>query len=669
MKTHLSFLVAVRCGFLALMCHSPLSRAGEDDIPWSFHPLYRPALPAVTKDGWERDPMDRFILNKLESKGIAPTKDADRSILIRRVTFDLTGLPPTPGEIDAFLRDPAKDDQALASVVDNLLKSPRFGERWARHWLDVVRYSDSVGRTMNASFPFARRYRDYVIDAFNKDKPYNRFIAEQVAGDLLPFTSSDEQAESRIATGLLTMASLDLSEGGELFRLDQVDDQIDVTTRAFLGLTMSCARCHNHKTDPISQADYYSLAGIFYSTQTLQGQQPKGYLGPNGYVDVDNLVRVPVSGDSTGADGTEQRASAADTGDDASKMDMMNQGNGYPVYFPYDPTRAMGVAEGEVEDCAIAIKGDPFNRGETPPRGGFQLLNLPKLPPIPDQSSGRLELAKWLTMPTHPLTARVMVNRIWQHLFGRGLVRSVDDFGITGDAPTHPELLDHLAVRFVESGWSVKAMIRSILMSRSYRLSSAGDAAKENLDGSNDLFWRMNLRRLEMEAIRDSLFFVAGELSFERPRGTQVAGFGGKGRNTWLRSLTPEDASCRSVYLPSLRSMLTPMQETFDFPDPSQIKGQREITTVSPQALFFLNGDLAGRLSRSTATGILEGNSGDDAARIREAYLRVLGRHPDPPEIDEALQLMKELSSDDPASRWTVLIQALMSSAEFRYVL
>jgi hypothetical protein len=288
---------------------------------------------------------------------------------------------------------------------------------------------------------------------------------------------------------------------------------------------------------------------------------------------------------------------------------------------------------------------------------------------IPDSASGRLELAKWIATPNHPLTARVMVNRIWQHLFGRGIVRTVDDFGLTGDKPTHPEMLDHLAVRFVENGWSVKQLIRAIMLSRTYRLASGGEAAKETADGPNDLFWRMNPRRLEVEAIRDSMFFVAGELVYDRPQGTQVAGFGGKGREAWLRSLTKEDEPCRAVYLPALRSMLTPMQETFDFPDPSQIKGQREVTTVAPQALFFLNNELAVKLSRRAAARLLEEKHPDDAARVSAAYLRVLGRQPDAPEAGAARQMMQELSSGDAEARWAVFIQALMSSAEFRYVL
>jgi hypothetical protein len=455
--------------------------------------------------------------------------------------------------------------------------------------------------------------------------------------------------------------------------MDQVDDQIDVTTRAFFGLTVACARCHDHKTDAITQHDYYALAGIFYSSETWQGQRPKGDLGANGYVDVDALARVPAAGPMVAANtpkGSAASSSSSKGGtDDSSMMDMQMNNGRYPVFFKYDPTRAMGLAEGEPTDCPIAIKGDAYDRGEAPKRGDLQIPMLPALPVIPAKASGRLELARWIATPNHPLTSRVMVNRIWLHLFGRGIVRSVDDFGRTGEEPTHPELLDHLAVRFVENGWSVKQMIRSIMLSRTYRLSSKGDAAKEQLDGNNDCFWRMNLRRLEMEAIRDSMFFVAGELKFERPEGTQVAGYGGKGKEARLRSLTPDDEPCRAVYLPVLRSLLTPMHETFDFPDPSQIKGQREITTVPPQALFFLNGELSASLAGAAAERLLdEKEYKDDAARVQAAYIRVLGRKPDATEVTAARDMMKALDGSN-TERWTTFIQALMSSAEFRYLL
>lgn len=653
--------------------------AKEKEIPWSFRPLYRPAMPAPLAVNWVKDDLDRFILVRLEAKGIQPNPDAGREVLLRRATYDLTGLPPTEREMDDFLQDRASNDAAFAKVVDRLLQSPRFGERWGRHWLDVVRYSDSVGRTMNAAFPFARRYRDYVIDAFNQDKPYHRFIAEQVAGDLLPASTPAQRSEQLIATGLLTMASLDLSEGGELFRLDRVDDQIDVTTRAFMGLTISCARCHDHKTDPVTQRDYYALAGIFYSTQTWSGQRPKGNLGANGYVDEEALLRVPVakqvasaavaSVDGKGASG---QSGMEEDGGSLAAMEMTQPSRGYPVYFRYDPTRAMGVEEGEMEDCPIAIKGDAYDRGEAPARGALAIPQLPKFPAVDAKASGRTELVRWLTKPNHPLTARVMVNRIWQHLFGRGIVRSVDDFGQTGDAPTHPELLDHLAVRFVEKGWSVKGLIRTVMLSRTYRMSSRGDPVREQADGANELFWKMNSRRLEVEAIRDSLFFVAGTPVERRPTGVQVAGFGGKGREARLRSLVDEDEPCRSVYLPVLRSLLSPMQETFDFPDPSQIKGQREVTTVSPQALFLMNGELTVKLAQEAADRLLKDETlRDDTARVQAGWRRVLGRKPDAQEVQAAMALMKDLSGSGLAGRevWAAFLQGLLCSAEFRYVL
>ncbi len=667
-------LMPCALGGLLLLTLPALDGAEKTKTSWSFRPLLRPAVPAVQQADWCRDPLDRFIMRGLEKVSLTPNKDADRHTLIRRATFDLTGLPPTENEIRDFVRDPGNDDQAMAKLVDRLLQSERFGERWGRHWLDVVRYADSVGRTMNAAFPFARKYRDYVIDAFNKDKPYNRFISEQLAGDLLTGGPVEVQRESRIATGFLTLASVDLGTGvNEQFKLDQVDDQIDVTSRAFMGLTVSCARCHDHKTDPISQEAYYGLAGVFYSTEVWQGQRGKGQLGANGYVDEDALITLP-SATLVASNRPGVARSGGSAKEDEMSMMEMNPKGGYPVIFRDLPDRAMGVTEGELEDCAVAIKGDPFDRGDSPKRGEMEITGLPKLEAVPRKTSGRIELARWITTPTHPLTARVMTNRIWQHLFGRGIVRSVDDFGLTGEEPTDPELLDHLAVRFVESGWSVKKFIRAIMLSRTYRLSSTGDGVKQQVDGANDRFWRMNLRRLEVEALRDSMFYAAGTLTFDRPNQVQVAGFGGKGRDARLRSLTSEEEPFRSVYLPVLRSMLTPMQETFDFPDPSQIKGQREVTTVAPQSLFFLNSEMANDLARTAAIRLLDEDHRDDRERINAAYLRLLGRPASIDEVEAAVEMMDSLSADDARKgedkiyRWSAFIQALMSCAEFRYL-
>lgn len=624
--------------------------------PWSFRPVSRPAVPAVKAKAWLKDGLDVFILAKLEEKGLTPNGDADRTTLLRRASYDLTGLPPTAEEIEAFVRDPSPDDQALAKVIDRLLASPRFGERWGRHWLDVMHYADSVGRTMNAVFPYAFRYRDYVIDSLNRDKPYHRFVAEQIAGDLLPAKTAEEQAENRIATGFLTFGSMDLTDRGAQFEMDRVDDQIDVTSRAILGLTVACARCHDHKTDPVSQEDYYALAGIFYSTLTLAGQADHRGLGANGYVDEENLARLPQAARQVTLAGR-ARGTIADT------MEMkMRPTKGYPVVYRYLADRAMGVTEGEISDCALCIKGDPRDLGEAPPRGRVEIDGLPAISAIPKTASGRLQLAEWLISPKNPLTARVMVNRIWQHLFGAGIVRTVDDFGQTGEAPVNAELLDHLAVRFVEGGWSVKKLIRAIMLSRSYRLSSAG----RDTNPDDDLYWRMRPRRLEFEPIRDTLLSVAGRLQLDRPTGIQVAGFGGKGKEARTRSLLNEEAPYRSIYLPVLRSLVPATFDLFDFPDPSQIKGQREVTTVAAQALYFMNNDSVRSLCADAAADVLAAK-GDEAARIEKAYLRVLARKPAADEVADAREYLRGARGGE-VDRWALLIQSLVASAEFRYV-
>ncbi len=634
--------------------------------PWSFVPIKKPAAPKVANFAWCRDGVDVFVLAKLEAKKLTPNPEADRTTLLRRATYDLTGLPPTPEEIESFVRDGSPDDQAFARVVDRLLASPRFGERWARHWLDIVHYADSVGRTMNAAFPYAFRYRDYVIDAFNKDKPYPRFVAEQIAGDLLPTRTTEERRENLTATGFLTLASLDLTSRGEQMLMDRVDDQIDVTTRAILGLTVACARCHNHKTDPIKQRDYYALAGIFHSTEARSGQVDTNGLGPNGYVDEDRLVMLPTAKTAVASNGKRGANSSNDTQMDA--MMEMQRAKGYPTTFAFRPDRAMGLEEGEAADCPIRIKGDPHDRGETPARGAVEIPGLPKLPTIPANASGRLQLAQWLIAPENPLTTRVFVNRVWQHLFGRGLVRTVDDFGLTGEAPTNPELLDHLATRFSEGGGSVKKLLRALMLSRTYRLSSARDAAREKIDGANELYWRAEVRRLELEPIRDTLLLVGGELKSERPNGIQVAGFGGKGKEARLRSLMPEDTPVRTIYLPTLRSMLPSMHELFDFPDPSQIKGLREVTTIASQSLFFMNNGMV-EDAASGAAGRLLAEKTDDEKRVRLAYLRVLAREPSHGEIADSLAFMKSLNRDgDTRYRWNTFVQALIASAEFRYL-
>ncbi len=695
---------------------------------WAFIPPGSTEVPAVQDRAWARDPLDQYILSALEARSLRPVGDADRVKLLRRVTFDLTGLPPSPEEIARFAGDPRNDDEALAAVAGRLLASEQFGERWGRHWLDVVRFAESMGRTRNIPFPFAWRYRDYVIDAFNQDKPFDRFLVEQVAGDLLAASSPLERREALVATGLLALGSLDLNEGNrEQFLMDRVDEQIDTVTRSFTALTVSCARCHDHKFDPVPTEDYYAMAGIFRSTELLGGYRSRR--GGNGrdYFDPSLLVSLP--GGETAPEGATEMLQDLDerrkeieqqlqrTRTRQQRLNRMIQASSREVERPARaasaagrPARvgsaqraanpraelrdlrqkqrelqieaedlrtrqaallgdvAMGVREaGKMENCRVNIRGEVNNRGEEIPRGFLTLIGPSGAPEISKGTSGRLELAQWLASPQHPLTARVMVNRIWQHLFGSGLVQTVDNFGETGSRPTHPELLDHLALRFIEERWSVKAMVRAMVLSRTYRLDSAHDPAAYAADPGNVLRWRMAPRRLEAEAIRDALLMAGGELDLRRPEGSPVNRMGEREINRIGGPVEEaSDRPVRSVYLPILRDHLPHMLEIFDFAHPSQVTGQRDVTTVSTQALYFMNNPFVVERARAVAaaTAGLRDSAG---ARVSGIYLRVLGREPGEEDLGQALDFLRngEKSGGDP---WAPFVQALFASAEFRYL-
>jgi hypothetical protein len=621
-------------------------------IPWSFQPLKRPAIPTVEHSAWTAQELDHFVLAKLEAAKLAPNAEAPRGTLLRRATLDLHGLLPSLEELNKFMRDPRADADAFAAVVDRLLQSPRFGERWARHWLDIVRYADSTGRAWNAPLIYAFRYRDWVIDALNADLPYTQFMAQQVAGDLLPAKDQTERTRSIIATGMLTLGSLDLTEGQhEMGVMNRIDDQIDVTTRAFLGLTIACARCHDHKYDPVKQRDYYALAGIFYSTRTLSGTASKTDMGRNLYVDPDRLIALT-------------QPSALPARGPASDSAMMGEerldGKGYRIGYAFDPQLAMGVADDDIHDCPVRVAGDAYNEGPTPKRGEWAIPLLPPMPRVPEGSSGRLQLAQWLTTTTHPLTSRVMANRLWQHLFGRGLVSTPDDFGITGERPEYPELLDHLAVRFVQGGWSMKSFLRMVMISQTYRQSSDGTrAAAMKLDPDNLLHWRNPPRRLEVEALRDTLMQAAGELTLDRPPGIQIAGHGGKGKDGRTRSLLGIESPYRTLYLPVLRDLLPDLLTTWDFANPAQIIGKREVTTVPPQALFFMNSGFAQSLADSIAERAMDAAKGDRDC-VQWLHRTLLSREPDAAEMADALDYLRDA---DGAS----YVQCMISSAEFRY--
>ena len=613
---------------------------------WAFVPPQNKPLPAVADASWPLGAIDHHVLAGMEKRGLRPAPDAEKTDLLRRVTFDLTGLPPTAEEVDAFLQD--KDESAYRRVVDRLLESDRFGERWGRHWLDVVRYADTIGRTRNYPFPVAWRYRDYVIQSFNEDKPYDRFVQEQIAGDLLPFDSPEQRMDNQIATGFLAIGANDLNEpDAKQFDMDVADEMINVSTRSMLALSVGCARCHDHKFDPIPTKDYYALATIFRSSELRNGlrRRPQfgaGYFHPNRLVSLDGLP------DYSSADGAAIRAErdriwtallAAQKARDRTKTRALTR---ELREVPLPENLAIGVTEaGETAALKVNIGGDPHTLGE-PVEAGFVQVLYPadaELPPIKKGDSGRLQLAEWLTRRDNPLTARVMANRVWHHLFGKGLVATVDNFGSSGRQPTNQALLDYLAVQFMDQGWSVKSLIREIVSSRAYRLSTGFDKDNFESDPDNDYLWRANLRRLEVESLRDSVLFVSGELEVGPPPPSPIYEIdpnqqfrtAGGGLKSWEL-----EESYRSVYVPVIRNHGNRFFEVFDFPEPSETHGTRDITTGPSQALFMMNSDFVRTHALTAAERLLASRSNDEA-RVRTMFRQVLSRDPSAEESNKAV--------------------------------
>ena len=615
---------------------------------WAWQPIRR----ALGAD------LDAFVTASLEAKGLRPVAPADRAMLLRRVTFDLVGLPPTPQEIAAFEGDRATD--AFEKVVDRLLASKQFGERWGRHWLDVARYADSCGSTRNFPYPHAWRYRDYVIASFNADKPFDRFVREQIAGDLLPAATAAERDEQRIATGFLVLGTRDLNERvQEQYLMDAVDDQIDAMGRAVLGMTVSCARCHDHKFDPIPTADYYALAGILKSTTSLPGLANRGAGGKAGYLRDDLLVALGT------ADAPKPAEPARGERPRAKKGKKAEEPASPPP--PVGAALAMGVRDGKVVEARILARGEVDQPGAAVPRGVLGLVKVAKAPGFDGTSSGRRSLAEWLTSAENPLTARVFANRVWQHLFGEGIVPTVDNFGVTGEPPSHPELLDHLAHRFMEGGWSVKALIRSIVLSRAYQRGSDPEPANVAVDPDNRLLWRMAPRRLEAEALRDAILAVSGKLELKPPTGSPVAHLQstreiGRGQSAGAQDI---GNAYRTVYQAVVRDYVHDFMMAFDFADPGNITGRREVTTVATQALFLMNSSFVVAQSRAAAERLLGETHADDAARVEAAYLRMYARRPTTEERSRAL---KFLEGAPRPQAWAGFCQALMASAEFRYL-
>ncbi|MCE2784983.1 MAG: PSD1 and planctomycete cytochrome C domain-containing protein [Pirellula sp.] len=768
---------------------------------WSMRPLGSVSIPTPVRADWCRNPIDAFVLQALESKGLRPAPPASDRELLRRLSMDLIGLPPEPAEYRAFEQDTAPE--AIDRQIDRLLSSPQYGIRYARHWLDVARYSDSNGLDENIAYGNAWRYRDYVVEAFNKDKPFDRFIEEQIAGDLLP----DASLESRIATGYLVLGAKVLAEPDrDKLMMDTIDEQIDTIGKTFMGMTIGCARCHDHKFDPIKQRDYYALAAIFKGTKTFGDsnfgaikhwneisfateeekanvksieaqiaekngvwtklkneaigklrqrvkQQAADYLAiastltseatlnewqsagqelglhprvlANCRRYLDNHRHTPMFekwhalaglGDIAGirahylalfervelewekAKSTDPqikrledpeleaaRIALSDAGgflaipakmehalDDESLKQIHELAEVARVFESSAPdeSSAMGVGDkGVVDGLAIHIRGSYRNLGDFVPRGFPSVMVNPGTAPIfGRQGSGRLELARWLASPSHPLVARVIVNRVWRWHFGRGLVETTENFGVLGDRPSHPELLDYLARWFIESGWSIKELNRLILSSASYQMSSVHPEPESALanDPENRLRWYFSPRRLEAEQLRDSILFASGGLDLR---------LGGKSVPLRNRQFvfdhtsidhTKYESARRTAYLPIIRNHLFSLLEQFDFPDPTMPVGSRNTSTVSLQMLVLINADWIVDSARRLAQRS-EAYSSEPPGRVDWLFEEVLGRRPEPYERQRLLEYVMG-QPDESASRWEQVAHNLLVCSEFLYV-
>ena len=643
---------------------------------WAWQPLVNPPVPTVRDAQWPRDTVDQFLLSKLEEKGLKPVADADRSSLIRRLTFDLTGLPPTPEEIASFEAD--RSDKAVEKLVDRLLASSAFGEQWGRHWLDVARYGESTGPSRNIPYPHAWKYRDYVIDAVNSDIPFNRFIQEQVAGDLLVGANDKEQNRLKVATGFLALGVKDVNQRFKVrFIMDNVDEQIDTVTRSVLGLTVSCARCHDHKFDPIPTTDYYALAGIFTSTENASGlRNQMGGAGLAYYVP-DQLVRLSGSVPPPPAETVEklkaQVAEAKKAWDSirGTPEGLKRAASGLPVQREFrdkydkvqaellsltDPAQrglaAHGVRDSKtIADTEVRVRGEAEKLGPVVPRGFLSTFKVPETKPVDVNQSGRLQLALWLTNDKNPLTARVYVNRVWSHIFGRGIVSTVDNFGVNGDVPSHTALLDHLATRFIRDGWSTKKLVRALVLSHAYQLGSWATDDHRRIDPSNSLVWRHAPRRLTSEEYRDAVLASSNQLDRKHAEGSPAKAL----RMVEMRDNGPEakgihDAAekshSRSIYLPLLRGVTPRSLEAFDPVEQTLVTGKRENTTVPSQALFVLNSGFIRTQALALAETLLKNVNMPENERVAKVYQIALGRSPSEQELARALNFLASYESD-----------------------
>ena len=795
-------------------------RAGKDF--WSFQPITRPSPPLVQVPDWPQTKIDHFILAAHHRHNLSPVADAPDTTLLRRIYFDLIGLPPSPSQILAFLEaSRINREEAIATVIDNLLSSPSFGVKWARHWLDIARYSESTGGGRTLLFGEAWRYRDYVVNSFNSDKPYDRFIREQIAGDLMKSGTLEEQQQALIATAFLLLGPTNYElQDKTVLEMDIIDEQLDTIGKTFMGLTVGCARCHDHKFDPINSEDYYGMAGILKGTKVvihsnvstwnkrplplspederlhkkraariktlqqeislLRKKKPKssvlisslsgivvddeeaekkgewtrstsnsGYVAANylhdgaagkGEKEVRYRARVPGDGkfevriSYTEGTNRDRKVPVIVRHADGEKINYVDQTRRPPIdgsfislgtydflagdwdvviisnkgttahviadavqLIPEGETpksikatspeetgrtkeqlasleselqslkkagsaSAMVIAAEEApdpRDIPIALRGNAHEAGPNAPRGFIKTLQANPIPVIAPKSSGRAELADWIANPENPLTARVYVNRIWHHLFGRGIVQSVDNFGQMGDSPSNPELLDHLSTLFIEEGWSTKALIRNIMLSRVYQLSSLSMPSQASTDVENLYHWRQNHRRLQAEAIRDSILSVSGTLD-ERLGGNTVK------PGTKTEYGYQFGGTRRSIYTPVFRNTLPEIMQVFDFADPNLVTGARTTSSVPTQALFMMNNPFVQEQAKLAAERLLKEPLSGESSRIDHSYLLALGRPPT--DREEQILLSYLQTNTNSKESWTQIFQSLFASLDFRHL-
>ena len=718
----LSVLLFILCCALSPLAAADNKKDSKNETAWAYRKPMRPALPTVRDAGWLQNPIDAFILNKLESAGLHPSPVASRAVLIRRVTFDLLGIPPTPAEIDAFVHDDRPD--AYEKLVDRLLDSPRFGEHWATYWLDLVRYAETDGFKADDKRPNAWRYRDYTIDAANRDKSYARFVQEQLAGDeLFP-----HEPEAAIATGYLRHYPDEYNAVAlELRRQEILNDITDVTSSVFLGLTMGCAHCHDHKFDPILQTDYYRLQAFFAAYQPAdfpvadeaqerrheeaqrdwerqtaelrqklariesENQQKAGSKRmsrfPKEYQEAYRTPadqRTPLQTQLAFMVGKQVTVTKAEmvkvmSPDAKARWEALNkQMEPFAALKPAPFPAAMGMSEiGTVAPPTFLLKrGDVKARGvEVAP--GFPSAIDDREAPIPDQplaakTTGRRSvLASWLTSPDNPLTARVAVNRLWQHHFGRGIVGTPSDFGVQGDPPTHPELLDWLAVEFVSRGWSLKAMHRLMVTSAAYRQASVDSADGRAADPQNLMLWRARRRRLEGESLRDAMLAVSNRLdnrmggpSIHPPLPIELPG-----AKNWPKDSDLGAGDRRSVYVYVKRNLRFPLFDLFDVPDRNETCARRHVSTNAPQTLALLNSQLTRDLARSLARRVIQESGGDASAAVERAIWLALGRASDAQERATLTEFVKRASvAADSETALEDVCHAIFNLNEFLYV-